>query len=334
MIRKLLLLVLLVPLVTACDNGEPSKSATPGSTGKSATSKPGASGDKAAAKSGASGEKAAAKPAGDVKEEPGLKLVKPGAEPRVALRYEPKVGAKETFLISQSISQAEVGSKPRNAPSSRIKVEMTFKDKVSDKAFNYDLAVIDASIIPEPGAPAAMVQALTAAVESLKGVKGTMVVTDHGRATGVKMLPSKTMSAQHRPLADQLGENWRQMPFVLPNAPVGIGALWQHTTKVKQAGTTVEQTIRYELMGLEGKVAKLKLDIAQKAEPQEVEPAPGLKMKLERFEAKGTGEATLDLTRMAPTASKTELKGDMAMSAPGKPRKDITMVVGVTVTAE
>ena len=103
------------------------------------------------------------------------------------------------------------------------------------------------------------------------------------------------MAAAHKPLAEQLGENMRQVIIALPAAPVGVGAQWEQVFEAKQAGAMVRQTARYELLSKDGNTVKLKTAVVQKAKSQTLQPAPGVSMKLESYAGTGQGRATLDL---------------------------------------
>lgn len=288
---------------------------------------PAASGSAAPPSSGAPAGAAA-----DEKEEPGVKILQPGAEPRTKLRYQVADGASETLVVEQTRTDALVGQKPRTVPPTRLTVGLAAKGKGATGDWDWSYEVKAATLGGDgkvAGASSAQVQK---ELQKIVGVKGTFAVSDRGHVRKVEPVippgadPIVTMVAPG--LADSI-----QSAFVaLPAAAVGVGARWERTFPSRQAGITVNTVATYEVVSMTGDQVKLKTSSKQDAAKQTVELVPGQKIEMSGYKAETTGEITLGTKRLSPLQSKTETKGSMTMEGLGKAAKEIKLTILVDMT--
>jgi hypothetical protein len=136
---------------------------------------------------------------------------------------------------------------------------------------------------------------------------------------------------------DQMKESFSSSSTPLPEEAVGPGAKWEYQTRIKSQGMTIDQTMTFELVAIEGDRLTLRSTITQNAANQKIQnPAmPGLKVDLTKMTGNGTGSSTFDLGRIMPVsgtlAEKTEVIMDMNV---GQQKQTMDMKMDMSVTIE
>lgn len=296
------------------------------SSGSGSGSGPTASGSPAASGTGAAAASAAAD---NTPEEPGVKILSPGAEPRVKLRYQLAPGATETLVVEQSRSDAMVGQKPRPVPPTKLTLALAAKGKAASGDWDWSYEVKDAAL-GDPKFPGAgpIQQELQKAV----GLKGTFVVSDRGHVRKVDPVIPTGAAPAVKMLAPGLADSIQAGFVGLPATAVGAGARWERAFPSRQAGITVNTVAVYDLVSVSGDEVKLKVTSKQTATNQSMEFLPGQKIDINDYDAESTGDITLSMKNLAPRASKSETKGSMTLQGGGKAAKEVKLNILVTIT--
>jgi hypothetical protein len=248
-----------------------------------------------------------------------VKLLEAGAEPRKVLRLHPSPGDKQTLSLTMKMAvetkMGEVETPAMKLPAMTINMDVTVKD-VSDKGdIAYELVMGDTSIADEPGAMAQAVEAIKSALAGVKGMSATGTMSSRGfsKVTEFKVPPGA--DPQARQLMDQMKDSLSQLAVPLPEEAIGPGAKWEVRMPIKSQGMTIDQTAVCELVSLEGERLTTRRTITQRASNQKIEnPAmPGMKLDLTKMTGKGTGELSLDLGKLLPSAGTTDFHSETAM---------------------
>lgn len=304
-------------LCAACSSGSGS-GADPAASGS-----PGASG---------SGAPAAAPAEDNAPEDPSVKLLSPGAEPRAKLRYQLAPGAAETITVEQSRSEAMVGQKPRTVPPTKLTVALAAKGKAASGDWDWSYEVKEATMGGDGKVAGASAAQINKELQKVIGLKGTFVVSDRGHVRKVDPVIPPGNDAVVAMVAPGLADNIQTGFVALPVAAVGAGAKWERSFSSRQAGITVNTVATYELVSVSGDEVKLKVTSKQDAGKQSMEIAPGQKIEVSGYKAESTGDITLNTKHLAPRSSKSETKGSMTMEGLGKAAKEVKLTILVDIT--
>lgn len=215
-------------------------------------------------------------------------VVEAGREP-APLRYTLEKGSGFFTMEMSLTASMQTGEEPAESTTTPPMVlTASYKTKpVGEGKARVDLKFVDASV--EPGGDPEIVAALDEALRALRGKRATMTVDARGSVSDLKM---------------DLGElgstvDLQKMTVPLPEAPVGVGAVWTVQQDVPTtAGMAITQVSTYTLKSRQGDEIVLDTSIVQTAPAGDV-----LGMSIVEFVGEGTGETTLDLRKIAPVAS-------------------------------
>ncbi len=252
--------------------------------------------------------------------EPIVKLMQPGAEPRKVLRLQPKPGDKQTLGLTMKMGM-EVGmgagqAQQMKLPPVLLTMENTVKNVSPDGDITYESRITDASVADEPGAMPQTVEAMKSSVGNIKGLAGSGIISSRGFKKDTQMKMPESASPQARQAMEQMWEVLSMIAAPLPEEPVGPGAKWEVKMTVKSEGINIIQKATYEVTSIEGDRVAAKTTATQAAANQKIEnPAmPGMKMDLTKMTGQGSGEVTIDLTRLIPPEGSFAYNSDAAMS--------------------
>ncbi len=304
------LLIATLGVTTGCDGEKPSDTV-----------------DSAAAKPSASAT-AKPKPEPDKPEEKGIKILDKGKDPRTLLRYAPKPGQVERLRIASTTVHAEVkkdGDKKtlekKGVPTGEFVVKMTFKKKNDAGDLLYDLEIDEVSV-SGMDVPVKVMVATKSLLSQIEGVKGTLVISDRGRAREAKF-KLDDIKPDAAAAAKGIEEVFGGLFMVLPTARVGVGAKWEHTEKITQQGMEVDQVKVYELVANKKGEPELSVTVKQTAKDTVAKLGKGIEMKILAFKADGTGTATLNLSHIPVAKAKLNSKSETEMQLGSRPKKTL-----------
>jgi hypothetical protein len=266
-----------------------------------------------------------------------FKLIEPGSEPRQALRFQPKPGDTQamtmTIRMSLGIKMGGNSMPETKVPQMKMTLNTTVKDVSDSGDITFEVVLADTEIAGGDDTATAMSQAL----EGIKGLSTTSTMTSRGVVKTMETKGQGATSSTPGQGMDQFNEMLMQMVAQLPEEPVGAGARWQVIAKTKSQGMALDQTATFELVALDGNKAKIKSTLSQSAPKQKVENPmmPGMKVDLTKFTGKGTGEMTLDFTRMLPVSGTAKAHNETVMSmAMGNQRQAMATVIDMDMRLE
>jgi len=273
--------------------------------------------------------------------QPQVKLLEAGAEPRQVFRIQTKAGAvqKATMLvkISMAMNAPDLPANPIKMPTTKLKMVATIKSVSAEGDINYEMLLEDVEVIGDAGV---MPQVVDAMKESFKGVKGMVVVgtmTDRGISKKVEAKVPAGADAQARGSLEQMKQSFANAAFLLPEEAVGIGAKWEIKDKLKSQGMTIDQTIKHELISVEGDMLTTQSSITQSAANQKITNPlmPTLKVDMTKMTGTAKGATTVDIAKILPIKMTTDDQSEvnMALNAGGK-KQAMTMKTDTNISLE
>lgn len=250
----------------------------------------------------------------------GVKLISAGSEPRTVLRLHPAVGDQQTLVMTTKMNMTmsaagnEMPAMDLPAMSTALSVEVK---KISDDGeitYGINLGSTDIAAGEDTKSPTGA--AMKAALGGVGEMSGEARMSDRGI---VKSMEIKSTSKDNPMLAqtvDQMKESASSAATPLPEEAVGSGAKWEHRTKIKSQGMTVDQVQTVELLSVDGDRMELKCTITQSAANQKIEnPAmPGMKLDLVKLVTTGSGKSSVDLGHLLPVSATADSNSDATMA--------------------
>jgi Family of unknown function (DUF6263) len=246
-----------------------------------------------------------------------IKLLDPGAEPRKELRLHPAPEDTQTLTMTVKMGSQTPG---KGMPPLKLTLESSVKQVAENGTITYALVWKDFGMEEQPGTSPAAATAMKAAFATVKGLTGTGTLSSQGVSEELKVQTSAGSPAQSLGVAGMMQDMVAQLIVPFPAEPIGVGAKWQVKGPVKSQGMTVDQTVNYELVSLEGERLTVKDSTVENAAAQKIQnPAmPGVKVEVTRMTGRSTGERTVELTHVLPVGgtgkSHTETAGTMDMN--------------------
>ncbi len=270
-----------------------------------------------------------------------VKLLAAGAEPRQALRLHPHPGDQQalslTIKTAVAMKTGEGESPAMKLPAMTLIMDVTVKGVSDDGEIAYAVVMGDTSVADEPGALPQAVEGMKSALAGVKGMSATGTMSSRGLSKATEFKAPPGAEPQARQLMDQLKDSFAQMVVPLPAEAVGPGAKWEVSLPIRTQGMLVDQTATCELVSVEGDRLTVKRTIVQRAARQKIEnPAmPGMKVDLTKMTGKGSGELSLDLGKLLPSAGTTGFHSEAVMGLNlGGQNQVLTMKMDVELRLE
>ncbi len=199
------------------------------------------------------------------------------------------------------------------APATRLVIEERVDRVDPDGTMHYSVSFPEASAVPGWGADPAIVRQVQAALDQLKGIRGTGSVDAQGDAKELTLDTSTVNDPTLRSLAQSTSSQVGNLSTPFPKAPVGVGARWTVKRRATISGLVMETTTRYTLRSRTGD--RYEADVTQDAVsppgPANLENLPpGGQATVEHFSMQSRGQLSGDLTRPLPVRSTLNGTGD------------------------
>ena len=251
---------------------------------------------------------------------PIIKLLSAGDGPKAALRFTVPASYKEhADLATQMTMSMEMGG--NSIPSMSVPT-MTFGCDVAvtniggNGDISYTMVINDVTVGSDGDQTAAA--AMQGMLGQMKGLLGTVVVSNRGITRSLKMDVSKG-PPQLSQIMDSLTSQMQSLSMPLPEEEVGVGARWEVRQAMTVGGITTFQRAEYQIVTLDGKAVALGVKLEQTAPAQAISnpmlPAE-MGARLLGMASTGTGTTTVHLDGIVPTGS---------MSATSQSDMEITM---------
>jgi len=224
---------------------------------------------------------------------------------------------------------------PMSMPAMKLSADVAVTGVAPNGDMTYSLEFSDMTI-DGTGADPNVVAAMQGAMPSMKGLKGTAVVTARGVQKSVN-LDMSTVNPALQQTMQAMTSSLENMSLPFPEEAVGVGAKWEVKQAVANGGMKTFQKITVELTAVDGNSVTLALKTEQTAPPQPVNnpqmPA-GATMSLVSLSGTGTGTMKIKLDSLVPTSemnAKTSTVMDMTMSGQSQ-RMSMDMTMKVTIS--
>jgi hypothetical protein len=263
-----------------------------------------------------------------------VKLLEPGAEPRKVLRLHPKSGDQQTLSLAiklaVNLKMGEVLDRKMKVPEMTMTMNVTVKSVTTAGDINYEIVMGDGTVAEDQEVMPQISEGLKAALANIKGLSGTGTMSSRGLNKALEVKAPENADPQTRQAVEQMKQALVTIYTPLPAEPVGIGGKWQAKMPIQSQGVKMDQTVTYELTSSDEESLTTKTTITQSAPKQKVQnPAiPALKFDLGKLEGQGTGETTLELSKLIPQAATANVQSDlmMEMNAEGQ-KQTVTMKI-------
>lgn len=251
---------------------------------------------------------------------PVVTLLSAGAEPRWHLGYRIAGHSAQTSAF-RTTYQLEVASPgiptgPLILPALSATV-ITRASATGHGPVPVHMDIADLSALPRPGATFAVIDATNHDLALLAGT--TIDATADERGLHQTMAPAISMALSHgvRHLVARARRQIAGLSIPLPRKKVGIGARWQVTTEVVEAGVRMVQRATYELLARTGDGLTVHAIITRSAPPQTVAvsgPHGPATAAITSYAAAGDGTLEIDPTRVLARKAKLTVRAHMAMT--------------------
>lgn len=273
---------------------------------------------------------------------PVVTLESAGAQPRQPLALKLAAGSTtRVAMVNKLTLKLTVGGQAAPVgvvPATRMVVEQRVDRVDPDGTARYSISFPEVSVVPAPGVDQATIRATQAGLESLRGIRGSGVMTARGEAAEVKFDTSSVTDPAMRATLDPLSSQIGNLSSPFPAEAVGGGARWTVVGTAVMAGLKMTTTTRYTLRSRTGD--RYELDLSQEG-VAEAGPAPlpnlpaGAQATIDRFGMRSTGQISGDLTRPLPTKSSTKGTGDGSFTVTeGAERTTIRQDMTIELTME
>jgi hypothetical protein len=265
-------------------------------------------------------------------------VLEPGTGPRQPRRYDVGVGHEESIVLELDRSLTlEVGDmRPPHAPravagpTQQFTVAARVEDKAEDNRLTVSLRIDKAEILDVPDTSSDLAAALTADLAALEGLKGRLVVTSRGQVESMNFKGGQDLSQQARASLAHLRRALATAVVALPDEPVGRGARWRGTGKVRAEVLVLDESMDVTLARA-APGTRASLAIAQTGSPQRLRVATlprGTRGEIETISGEGTGEAVLTEGRLfAPLQLVVETRVSGSISPPRSDARPMRMHV-------
>jgi hypothetical protein len=251
---------------------------------------------------------------------PVVKLLAEGKDPKFPLRYKPAKGSREEMIMtigtkmSMSVNGVELPSQklPGQKLVAALKVlEVTKEGDIHQQVVFDKVELTDTQDVPEP-----LLEMLGETLKGIAGMKGSAVVTDRGITKTAEIAAGKDASPLMLQTIDNLSRSLESFASPVPEEAVGTGARWEVTQETELNGVRLRQKATYELVLITGTLRRLRFEVKQEADEQEIQP-PGVpaKMRLKGLTGSGKGEMLVDLTQLSPRKSTFDLSTEFELSS-------------------
>ena len=238
-----------------------------------------------------------------------LQIVSRGSEPRRSLRYQVPKGTtqKLDLAVDMKISAGDMGGA---LPTIVMSLTIVVEDVVP-VGMKLRTTVVDAAARDRDESRVAP-EALTGALDMLRGVELTSTLTPNGRVFATKLdTGAKEINASAKSQLAALTSSVDGLMMPLPDDPVGVGAVWRSSRPIEQNEMKLTAVSTIEVTALEGDKLVFAIDTAIHGDDQRVEQS-GMTVEIKDVIGTGTGTGTIDLRTLAVTSElSTELRSEM-----------------------
>ena len=257
-----------------------------------------------------------------------VELLNHGKEPRVSMQIGRWTGFRYAVVIETDTSLAIQGQKPVTAPTAVTKLRFHTTRGTADPIERQrgnellklveEVAVIDSVEVVSDKLPAGWLKQVNEGLSIAAGTETRQLVAEDGEIVEVqtKRIGGVEPAPEVKKLLDQAWDGTARFPFRLAPAPVGVGAKWRFSERIKSNGLDIVQVSDMLVRTIDEDQVTITIRAQQQAPAQEfADPfRPGKMAHLDRYQGTGQGQLTIDRTTGVPIVSKFSTSATMTVS--------------------
>jgi hypothetical protein len=274
---------------------------------------------------------------GDMKLRQNVTLNTNGAEPRQVIRMHPKPGSQASYTMAnkQKMGMSMTGPDGSVIPLPGMdemspKVVIGMKNTVGQPLAN-GLVPVDISYtkIGVEDVPAEVKEQMMAGMAGMEGLSFRMMMSpDSGN---IEQIDVSSRDPQMYEAMQSMADGFMTQMPQFPTEPVGVGATWTVNLDMNMAGMELLTTQKVTLQKIQGDTITYGVDfIMEQGDSAFDFPGmpPDAKVDITKFEGKGKGSFTTNLTTLASIGSTTtDLAMGMRMEMGGQGAMTMNMTV-------
>ena len=252
-------------------------------------------------------------------EEPKVKLLNPGAEPRQKLRFKPVVGSKQqSVMTTKTDMKMSLDGKPVPAfkvPATVVTINTVVKKVEPNGDISYDFSYSDIDVVKDPNVEPKLLEAMRKQFAQLKEMKGSGVMDSIGNTKQFNLALTDVKDPFLKQTMQQFSDSLSKVSSPVPQEAVGKGAQWVTTNTINFNGIKITQTETYNLLDVKDGVAVLQTKVQQQAQPMQKVSLPGLPpdaaLTLQSYNGNGQGKSQIVLDKLMPVSSNASISSNI-----------------------
>ena len=243
------------------------------------------------------------------------KLIRPGDEPRVKLRYDLEVGDVQVIRMRMKMAMGEsTGWDPVELvaiPEVITREELRVVAKLSADRYRVTSETIAVDVrSDDPAMRAIMMEEMRSTI----GSKAEIIIDNRGRVDSVRVITDSDPEFTQRLL-----DIMKQAVLLLPKEPIGKGGSWAIDSKVDfMFGLKLNQIASYQIVTLDSlRNIELNASLTQSLDSKTLKNPPGVTpgttVSAETWSVVGDGSSLLDLTRPAAKRASMSMKSSFRL---------------------
>ena len=234
-------------------------------------------------------------------------LIEPGAEPLRTLRLSMPNGSAGEIAMTWEYSALQVhdgtAAPPQTVPGWRWILKSNAVGPNENGDISCDFEIVSVSLLKNEGFPEDRLAAMRQIYDSMRGVRGSQIISDRGWVRELAFEPHPGSSSMVRATLNSMSLPLGQTVPALPDEPIGVGGSWKVQQPVVHGEIPLAQTTTYAVTKLDEHSLTVEFSVVETA-PSMVLTRKGLPagaVRLIDFTGTGTGSLQLDLNQVLPS---------------------------------
>lgn len=233
-----------------------------------------------------------------------VNVLDPGAGERGILETHPDTTSPQRVTLTTDSTEASI-TPGGNGNQTVQRTQQQLSTPITARIVCDDPSELEFTI----GKPTTEDAELTPQLDAIAGSAGGVRVDEGLQVRSLRLFPNPESGSPARSALEQSFAGAFDQSVPLPTEPVGVGARWQSVRTISSAAT-VKRTTTVTMTGRTGNT--LDLDVAVEDVPIDSIfriPGSAQTLTINRYSMAGTGDITVDLTRVLPVAGSITTSG-------------------------
>lgn len=260
----------------------------------------------------------------------GIEIVNPGKEPRQLLRY--KVATGTTPLAVTTDFDIKLADKDLVMPRLELAIDVTITS-VDAAGAHVKMVVVGGKASSRSEADLSALPIMERQAKQLAGMVVTYTLTPTGALESPKVEEAnRDLSTPMQEQTAQLLQTSEQLAMVLPDKPVGVGAIWKHRRTMTQNQLTFVTMTTIEVTAIDGDAVAYKGTLEMTGADQTLQQGSAT-MQVTHVGGTGSQTGTFDLGKAVVTGEmKATLGFEIIAEMPRATKTDVTYRIAPRAT--